>query len=95
MEFEGCRRSLTKLIGQKIPVRGLTTDRHVTITARMKSDFPQIIHQYDVWHLSKSVTKKLTKKVRKSAMKNYYHGFSPFQTIFGGVLQHAMGIFLR
>ena len=65
MEFEGCKRSLNKLLGQQIPVRCLTTDRHVTITARMRSDFPNIVHQYDVWHLAKSVTKKLTKKAKK------------------------------
>ena len=65
MEYEGCKRSLKKLIAQKIPVRCLTTDRHVTITARMRTEFPKIIHQYDVWHLSKSVTKKLTKKAKK------------------------------
>ena len=28
----------------------------------MKNKHPHIDHQYDVWHLSKSVTKKLTKK---------------------------------
>ena len=65
MEYKGCKRSLKKLIKNKIPVRCLTTDHHVTITARMKSDFPKIKHQYDVWHLSKSVTKKLTKKAKK------------------------------
>ena len=65
MEYEGCKRSLKKLIAQKIPVRCLTTDKHVTITARMRTEFPKIIHQYDVWHLSKSVTKKLTKKAKK------------------------------
>ena len=58
MEYEGCKRSLNKLLGQRIPVRCLTTDRHVTITARMKSKYPHIKHQYDVWHLAKSVTKK-------------------------------------
>ena len=65
MEYEGCKRSLNKLLGQRIPVRCLTTDRHVTITARMKSEYPNIKHQYDVWHLAKSVTKKLTKKAKK------------------------------
>ena len=31
----------------------------------MKSEYPQIVDQYDVWHLSKWVTKKLTKKAKK------------------------------
>ena len=28
----------------------------------MKSDYPSINHQYDVWHLAKSVVKQLTQK---------------------------------
>ena len=59
MEYEACKRSLDKLLGASIPIRCLTTDRHVTITAKMRSDYPHIVHQYDVWHLSKSITKKL------------------------------------
>ena len=33
--------------------------------AKMKSEYPQINHQYDVCHLSKWVTKKLSKKAKK------------------------------
>jgi uncharacterized Fe-S cluster protein YjdI len=64
MEYEGAK-VLKKLIKHKISVQCLTTDHHITITARMKSNFPKIKHQYDVWHLSKSVTEKLTKKAKK------------------------------
>ena len=31
----------------------------------MAKDFPHIIHQYDVWHLSKWVVKKLTNKAKQ------------------------------
>ena len=65
MEYEGCKRTLNALLQDNIPVRCLTTDQHTTITARMKSDYPNIKHQYDVWHLSKWVTKKLIKKAKK------------------------------
>ncbi|CAB4009794.1 Hypothetical predicted protein [Paramuricea clavata] len=44
----------------------LRTDRHTTITAKMKSVYPNIKHQY-VWHLSKWVTKKLFKKAQKKS----------------------------
>ena len=64
MEYEGCRRTLNFLLDKEVPIRCLTTDRHTTVTARMKSDHPSIKHQYDVWHLSKWVTKKLTKKAK-------------------------------
>ena len=62
MEYEGCKRSLNKHLLQQIPLRCLRTGRHVNMTAKMRSEYPYSIHQYDVWHLSKSITKKLTKK---------------------------------
>ena len=65
MEYEGCKRTLNSMIKKKIPIRCLTTDRHTTITAKMRSNYPKITHQYDVWHISKWITKKLTKKAKK------------------------------
>lgn len=67
MEYEGCKRTLNSLLEKKVPVRCMTTDRHTTITARMRSVYPKIKHQYDVWHLSKWVTKKLNKKAKKKS----------------------------
>jgi hypothetical protein len=65
MENEGCQRSLNKILDQGINVRSLTTDRHTQITAEMRKKYPSIVHQYDVWHLAKWVTKKLTNKAKK------------------------------
>ena len=65
MENEGCQRSLNNVISQDVNIRSLATDRHTTITAEMRKKYPSIIHQYDVWHLSKWVTKKLTKKAKR------------------------------
>lgn len=65
MENEGCQRSLNNVLSKKIKVRSLTTDRHTQITAELRKKYPSIIHQYDVWHLSKWVTKKLSKKAKK------------------------------
>ena len=56
-EYEGCKRTLNSIIKKKIPIRLLKTDRHTTITAKMSSNFPKITHQYDVWHISKWITK--------------------------------------
>ena len=58
-------RELNSITKKKIPFRCLTTDRHTTITAKMRTNYSNIVHQYDVWHLSKWVTKKLTKKAKK------------------------------
>ena len=67
MENEGCQRSLNKLINQDVKIRSLTTDHHVQITPELKTTYPSIIHQFDVWHLSKWVTRKLSKKAQKHA----------------------------
>ena len=64
MEYEDCKRALNS-INKKIPIRCLTTDCHTTITAKMRTNYSHIVHQYDVWHLSKWVTKKKTKKKAK------------------------------
>ena len=65
MEAEGCNRVLNNLKDKGVSVRCLTTDRHTTITSEMRKKHSEIIHQYDVWHLSKWVVKKLTKKSKK------------------------------
>ena len=64
-EYEGCKRTLNSIIKKKIPIQCLTTDCHTTITAKMRSNYPKITHQYNVWHISKWITKKLTKKAKK------------------------------
>jgi len=64
MEYEGCKRSLDNLLNHQLPIRCLSTDRHVQITAQLQKRYPNIKHQYDVWHLAKSVTKKLTQKAK-------------------------------
>ena len=40
MEYEGCKRALNSINKKKTPIRCLTTDRHTTITAKMR----KIIH---------------------------------------------------
>lgn len=62
MEAEGCNRVLNNLKSKGVKVRSLTTDRHTTVTAEMRKKHSEITHQYDVWHLSKWIVKKLTKK---------------------------------
>ena len=65
MEAEGCNRVLKNLKKKGVKVRCLTTDRHTTITAEMRKKHPEIVTQYDVWHLSKWIVKKLSKKSKK------------------------------
>ena len=70
MEAEGCNRVLKNLKSKGVKVRCLTTDRHTTITSEMRKKHSKIIHQYDVWHLSKWVVKKLAKKSKKKEFQD-------------------------
>ena len=46
-------------------MRVVPTDFHVSIKSDMKCIYPDVDHQFNVWHLTKSVTKKLTEKAKK------------------------------
>ena len=69
----------------------ITTDGHVSISSFTDKE-SGIKHQCDVWHFAKSIVKQPYSKSRQRNVKGLGHGFSPYQTIFGGVLQHAMVI---
>ena len=60
MEKEGLRWSLTYLLERNVSINTIATDRHKDVGALMKSEYPYISHQYDVWHMAKSVVKQLT-----------------------------------
>ena len=60
MEPMGLRKCLDSLQQFGINVAVLTTDRHVTIRKIMRLEYSSITHQFDVWHLVKSITKRLT-----------------------------------
>ena len=64
MEKEGLRPCLDKLLTEGVLVASTATDRHTGVASLMKKEYSFIEHQYDVWHMAKSVTKKLTKKAK-------------------------------
>ena len=86
MEPEGCNRRLNTLLKKRVNVRCLATDRHTTVSSNMRKLYPNIIYQYDTWHLAKWVVKKLPKKPRPKDVKTSVSGFNAFPTTCGGVL---------
>ena len=59
MEKEGLRRSLNYLLERNVSINTIATDRHRGVGALMKI---YITHQYDVWHMAKSMVKQVTQK---------------------------------
>ena len=50
-----------------LPIRLISTDRHPSIKKLMRVDdrYNHIIHQFDPWHIGKSIIKKLLQASRK------------------------------
>ena len=62
MEKEGLNHCLNYLLDRDVSIDTIATDRHRGVGTLMKSYYPCINHQCDVWHLAKSVVKQLTQK---------------------------------
>ncbi|VDH92225.1 Hypothetical predicted protein, partial [Mytilus galloprovincialis] len=59
MELIGFQRSLASIEAADLTVGVVVTDRHVQIRKAMTTDHSDKKHQFDVWHLSKSIKKKI------------------------------------
>ena len=64
MEKEGFKRFIQDLAREDVFIMRIATDCHTSISSSMKKDHGEIDHQYDVWHLSKWIIKKLSKKAK-------------------------------
>ena len=65
MEKEGLVTLLNRLDQTGLNIRSLTTDRHIQIRKYMKEERKDIKHQFDIWHVCKSIKKKLVKGSKK------------------------------
>ena len=57
MEKERLRRCLDKLLTQGVTITSVATDSHTGVTSLMKKEYSFVDHQYNVWHVAKSITK--------------------------------------
>lgn len=64
MEKLGFKNCMNNLETAGLTVDVVATDRHVGIRKLMREDYPDVDHEFDIWHLSKSVSKKLSAKSR-------------------------------
>jgi hypothetical protein len=65
MEKEGSTRCLDDLLQLGFQFSSIATDRHLGIAALCPSAYTHINHQFDVWHVSKGIVKKLTKAAKQ------------------------------
>ena len=55
-----------------VSIDRIITDRHTVITSAMAKEFSHIKHHYDVWHVSKSVVRKLNKKAKLKSSQDLF-----------------------
>ncbi|XP_028416037.1 uncharacterized protein LOC114539599 [Dendronephthya gigantea] len=77
MEFEGFQRSMDFLESQNIPISTLITDRHSKIAKHMREKRPNITHYFDLWHLTKKVTKVLAKIAKYAGCESILEWIKP------------------
>ncbi|XP_031755428.1 uncharacterized protein LOC108644833 isoform X2 [Xenopus tropicalis] len=70
-------KALNWLIHEKVDVKIVATDRHNVIKTIMSSTFKHIDHQFDVWHLCKSIHKKLLAASKKRNCRDIASWISP------------------
>ncbi|XP_075699136.1 uncharacterized protein LOC142664084 [Rhinoderma darwinii] len=59
LEKTAFKKTLDNILQSNVNVRIITTDRHVGIRKILKEEYSNINHQFDVWHLAKSVGQKI------------------------------------
>ena len=69
-EKTGLERSLQYLLNEGLSIHQLATDRHPQITSFMQKHYPSVEHQYNIWHVSKGVSKKLAKQGKQKACQS-------------------------
>ncbi|XP_033127088.1 uncharacterized protein LOC117124861 [Anneissia japonica] len=71
LENEGMIRSLKQLERAGVKVTTLATDRHPQVTKTLREKFGNINHQFDVWHIGKSLTKKLSAAAKRKECADF------------------------
>ncbi|KAM5181696.1 uncharacterized protein ACMZJ9_002141 isoform 1-T3 [Mantella aurantiaca] len=65
LEKKTFRAALDRMIKEKLNVRVICTDRHAGIKKLLRKHYRLIKHQYDVWHVAKSVGDKMEMASKK------------------------------
>ena len=61
MELLGLQRSIQKCIDFEVPVSQFVSDRHRGVAEWLREEHPAIKHYFDIWHIARTLTKKLVK----------------------------------
>lgn len=79
MELEGAKRSFKFLTDSGVKVQTFISDRHRGIAKWLKTEYPFVHHFYDIWHVAKSITKKLAKLAKEKGCEAVQHWIKPIK----------------
>ncbi|XP_018103264.1 uncharacterized protein LOC108708747 [Xenopus laevis] len=79
MEKEAFQKCFDEVLSKKVAVQMVATDRHVPIRQLMATKYKNIKHQFDAWHLCKSVAKKITAASRHPKCQDLTWWITPIQ----------------
>lgn len=65
MELEGLKRCLQYLQDKGLNIATIVTDRHLQVAKWLRDNCKTIEHRYDVWHVAKSMGKKIDKLAKE------------------------------
>ena len=60
-------KALNELEENNLVVSQITTDRHIQAKKYMREGRPEISHQFDIWHVCKSIKQKLLAASKKKS----------------------------
>jgi hypothetical protein len=61
MELDAAKRCFELISNKGLKVSSFISDRHKGIAKWIRSNHPDVQHYHDIWHVCKSITKKLLK----------------------------------
>ncbi|XP_059899463.1 uncharacterized protein LOC132451154 isoform X2 [Gadus macrocephalus] len=62
MEPLGFKRGMNEIMGDGLDIEVMTTDRSTSIRKIMREEFPNVQHEFDIWHTAKGLRKKIQRK---------------------------------
>ncbi|XP_030233960.1 uncharacterized protein LOC115559293 [Gadus morhua] len=62
MEPLGFKRGMKEIMGDGLDIEVMTTDRSTSIRTIMREEFPNVQHEFDIWHTAKGLRKKIQRK---------------------------------
>ena len=70
MEKHGLIKCLDLIEDVGVEIKTLVTDRHTQICKYLREERGYFTHQFDVWHITNNLKKKILKKANKKSCTN-------------------------